>query len=130
MAISTAARDHRYMATRVLIVDDHDGFRASARALLERQGLTIVGEAWDGDSALRFAAELQPDVVLLDVQLPDRDGFDVATQLRELVDPPSVVLISSRDRTAFGKLVDESDACGFISKAELSGDRLTALLTR
>jgi DNA-binding NarL/FixJ family response regulator len=118
------------MATNVLIVDDHDGFRASARALLERQGLTVVGEACDGESALRFAGELRPDVVLLDVQLPDRDGFEVAAELRELDDPPAVVLISSRDRTAFGRLVDESDACGFISKAELSGDRVTALLAR
>jgi DNA-binding NarL/FixJ family response regulator len=100
------------------------------RALLERQGLTIVGEAHDGESALRFAGELRPDVVLLDVQLPDRDGFEVAAELRELDDPPNVVLISSRDRTAFGKLVDESDVCGFIAKAELSGERLTALLAK
>lgn len=116
------------MATRVLIVDDHAGFRASARALLERQGLTIVGEAQDGDSALRVASELRPDVVLLDIQLPDRDGFEVAERLRELDDPPRVVLISSRDRLAFGSLVEESYASGFIAKAELSGDRITALL--
>ena len=128
MAIPTPGRDYGQVPTSVLIVDDHDGFRASARALLERQGLTIAGEAHDGESALRFAGELRPDVVLLDVQLPDRDGFEVAARLRELDDPPSVVLISSRDRSAFGELVDESGVCGFIAKAELSGDRLKALL--
>src|SRR4051812_28175483 len=112
MAIPASRRDHAGMATRVLIVDDHDGFRASARALLERHGLTIVGEAHDGESALRVAGELQPDVVLLDVQLPDRDGFDVAARLRELDDPPDVVLISSRDPTTYGPLVAESGACG------------------
>ena len=90
----------------------------------------IVGEARDGESALRSADELRPDVVLLDVQLPDRDGFEVAARLHELVDPPDVVLISSRDHTAFGLLVDESGACGFIAKAELSGERITALLTK
>src|SRR3954452_15531669 len=116
------------MPTTVLIVDDHDGFRASAHALLERQGLTIVGEARDGESALRLAAALRPDVVLLDVRLPDIDGFDVAARLRELDDPPDVVLTSSRDRAAYGQLVDDSDACGFIAKAELSGERITALL--
>lgn len=129
MAIPALPGDDWTMATSVLIVDDHDGFRASARALLERQGLAVVGEAHDGESALRFAGELRPDVVLLDVQLPDRDGFEVAARLLELDDPPNVVLISSRDRTAFGNLVDESDVCGFIAKSELSGGRLTALLS-
>jgi DNA-binding NarL/FixJ family response regulator len=128
MAVSVPDRHHERMATRLLIVDDHDGFRASAHALLERHGLTIVGEACDGKSALRCACELRPDVVLLDVQLPDIDGFEVAARLRELDDPPDVVLISSRDRTTFGSLVDESGACGFIAKAELSGERIKALL--
>jgi len=116
------------VATRVLIVDDHDGFRASARALLERHGLEIVGEARDGAAALRSVDELRPDVVLLDVQLPDRDGFEVAARLAELDDAPAVVLISSRDRTEFGLLVAESGAHGFIAKAELSGERIAALV--
>jgi DNA-binding NarL/FixJ family response regulator len=116
------------MATRVLIVDDHDGFRASARALLERHGLAIVGEAGDGESALHAADEMRPDVVLLDVQLPDVDGFEVAARLGELEKPPAVVLISSHDRTEYGSLVAESGACGFIAKAELSGERPAALV--
>jgi DNA-binding NarL/FixJ family response regulator len=128
MAAPPPARDHERIVTSVLIVDDHDGFRASARALLERHGLVIVGEARDGESALRCASDLRPDVVLLDVQLPDMDGFEVAARLRELDDPPDVVLISSRDSTAFGPLVGESGACGFIAKAELSGERIAVLL--
>jgi DNA-binding NarL/FixJ family response regulator len=116
------------VATTVLIVDDHEGFRASVRALLERHGLEIVGEARDGAGAVRAAGELRPDVVLLDVQLPDGDGFEVAARLAELEQPPAVVLTSSRDRTAFGRLVAESPARGFIAKAELSGERIAALL--
>ena len=69
------------MATTVLIVDDHPGFRASARMLLEAEGFDVVGEAGDGRSGLDAAAELQPDVVLLDIQLPDMDGFAVAAGL-------------------------------------------------
>jgi DNA-binding NarL/FixJ family response regulator len=120
--------DDGRVTTTVLIVDDHDGFRESARSLLERHGLAIVGEARDGASALRSAGELRPDVVLLDVQLPDGDGFEVAARLAELEDAPAVVLISSRDRTDFGPLVAESGARGFIAKAELSGERIAALV--
>jgi DNA-binding NarL/FixJ family response regulator len=117
-------------ATTVLIVDDHDWFRASARALLERHGLEIVGEAGDGDAALRAARELEPDVVLLDVQLPDRDGFEIAARLAELERPPAIVLTSSRDAAQFGPLVGESGARGFIAKNELSGERIAALIAR
>ena len=85
------------MRTRVLIVDDHDGFRASARALLEAEGFAVVGEAADGIGALAAVERLRPDVVLLDVQLPDLDGFAVAERLAAAPDPPRVVLISSRD---------------------------------
>jgi DNA-binding NarL/FixJ family response regulator len=116
------------MATTVLIVDDHDSFRASARALLERHGLVIVGEARDGASALDAAGRLLPDVVLLDIQLPDRDGFDVAASLARLERPPAVVLTSSHDPTEFGTLVAESAASGFIPKAELSGARIAELV--
>jgi two-component system response regulator EvgA len=118
------------MATTVLIVDDHEWFRASARTLLERHGLEIVGEAGDADAALSAARELTPDVVLLDVQLPDRDGFEVAARLAELDRPPAVVLTSSRDASEFGPLVAESGARGFIAKNELSGERIAALLAR
>ena len=117
------------MPTTVLIVDDHPSFRASARALLEAEGYEVVGEAEDGASALDAATALKPDVVLLDVQLPDLDGFQVAARLRDSNGhSPAVVLTSSRDGSDFGPLVADSGARGFVAKAELSGAALAALL--
>jgi DNA-binding NarL/FixJ family response regulator len=112
----------------VLIVDDHPSFRTNARALLEAEGYEVVGEAEDGVSALRAAAELGPELVLLDVQLPDLDGFEVAARLTNGSGGPVVVLVSSRDGSDFGPLVERSGARGFIPKAELSGATLAALL--
>jgi DNA-binding NarL/FixJ family response regulator len=119
---------HDQWDVTVLIVDDHPSFRASARMLLQAEGFDVVGEAEDGISALAAAAELQPDLVLLDVQLPDMDGFDVAARLTENGAGPAVVLVSSRDGSDFGALVGDSGARGFIPKAELSGSRIAALL--
>jgi DNA-binding NarL/FixJ family response regulator len=112
----------------VLIVDDHAPFRASARKLLEAEGFEVVGEAADGASGLDAAAALAPQLVLLDVQLPDLDGFEVASRLTRSSNAPAVVLISSRDGSDFGPLVGRSGARGFVSKAELSGAALRALL--
>jgi DNA-binding NarL/FixJ family response regulator len=121
-----ACHDKRVMT--VLIVDDHPSFRASARMLLQAEGFEVVGEAEDGASALAAIAELQPDVVLLDVQLPDMDGFDVAARVTANGGGPAVVLVSSRDGADFGTLVGSSGARGFIAKAELSGSRIAALV--
>lgn len=88
----------------------------------------VVGEAENGVQALRVAKEVRPDVVLLDVQLPDFDGFEVASRLTANGSAPVVVLTSSRDGSDFGHLVPDSGARGFIPKAELSGEALTALL--
>lgn len=115
------------MAT-VLIVDDHPSFRATARALLEAEGFEVVGEAKDGASALECARSLHPDLILLDVQLPDTDGFAVASRLTANGNAPAIVLTSSRDAADFGDLVATSGARGFVPKAELSGAALTALL--
>jgi DNA-binding NarL/FixJ family response regulator len=112
----------------VLIVDDHPSFRAIARVLLESEGFQVVGEAVDGASALTEAGRLQPQLVLLDVQLPDIDGFDVAARLTGSEPCPAVILVSSRDSSDFGPLVSRSGARGFVPKAELSGERLQALL--
>jgi DNA-binding NarL/FixJ family response regulator len=112
----------------VLIVDDHSGFRTQARALLEAEGFDVVGEAVDGASALDAAAELEPQLVLLDVHLPDLDGFEVALRLTGRDGGPTVVLVSSRDGSDFGPLVGRSGAVGFIPKAELSGAALKALM--
>ncbi|HLY50852.1 MAG TPA: response regulator transcription factor [Solirubrobacteraceae bacterium] len=115
------------MAT-VLIVDDHATFRSSARRLLEAEGFEVVGEAVDGESALEEAAALAPDVVLLDVQLPDINGFEVASRMTDSDAGPAVILISSRDGQDFGPMIKASGALGFVAKAELSGERLRALL--
>jgi DNA-binding NarL/FixJ family response regulator len=119
---------HHADVTTVLIVDDHPSFRATARALLEAEGFEVVGEAENGVAALRSAKTLHPDVVLLDVQLPDFDGFEVATRLTGNGHGPVVVLTSSRDGSDFGPLVGESGASGFVPKAELSGAALKAVL--
>jgi DNA-binding NarL/FixJ family response regulator len=113
----------------VLIVDDHPSFRASARAILEADGFRVVGEAEDGTSALSAIAALSPDVVLLDIQLPDMSGFDVCAKLAASNGAaPEIVLVSSRDACDFGPLIERSGACGFVAKAELSGDAVAALL--
>ena len=116
------------MPSSVLIVDDHAGFRATARRLLESEGYAVVGEAEDGAAALAAVAELRPDVVLLDVQLPDTDGFEVSSRLTDLGDPPAVILVSSRDGDDYGSLAGDSGARGFLAKSDLSGAALEELL--
>jgi DNA-binding NarL/FixJ family response regulator len=112
----------------VLIVDDHPSFRATARAVLQADGFDVVGEAESGLRALEAVRELRPQLVLLDVQLPDTDGFAIAAELTRGGDGPAVVLTSSREAADFGPLVEESGACGFVPKSELSGAALSALL--
>jgi DNA-binding NarL/FixJ family response regulator len=116
------------MGTTVLIVDDHATFRASARLLLESEGFEVVGEAEDGGSALEKTATLAPDLILLDVQLPDIDGFEVASRVSHGASRPAVILVSSRDGRDFGPLVRACGARGFVAKADLSGERVRALL--
>jgi DNA-binding NarL/FixJ family response regulator len=115
--------------TRVLIVDDHPSFRASARAILESYGFEIVGEAADGASALAAISDFEPELVLLDIQLPDMTGFDVCAALESRNgSAPAIILVSSRDVSDYGELVGMSCACGFVPKAELSGEAVAALL--
>ena len=116
------------MTIRALVVDDHAGFRTSARFLLELEGFEVVGEAEDGASAVRAAEQLQPDFVLLDVQLPDLPGFEVAREILSRGLQARIVLVSSREESDYGDSIVESGALGFVSKGDLSGDRLRALL--
>jgi DNA-binding NarL/FixJ family response regulator len=120
--------DDQDVRTTVLIVDDHDDFRASASALLEAEGFAVVGEAADGMSAFSAVERLRPEVVLLDIQLPDVDGFAVAERLAAIPDAPRVVLISSREAAAYGPRLAAAQAQGFLAKRELSGASLAALV--
>jgi DNA-binding NarL/FixJ family response regulator len=116
------------MRPTVLIVDDHAAFRASARALLQAEGFDVIGEATDGAEAVTAVATLRPQIVLLDIQLPDLDGLAVAEQLAAAPDPPTVVLISSRDAAAYGPRLQATSARGFLPKRGLSGEALAALV--
>jgi DNA-binding NarL/FixJ family response regulator len=116
------------MGGTLVIVDDHAAFRSSARALLEAEGYVVVGEASDGASALVAVADSDPDVVLLDVALPDMDGFAVCDELTlRDCSRPAVVLTSSRDVSTFRQRLATSAALGFIAKGDLSGRSLDAL---
>ncbi len=117
------------MGWSVLLVDDHDEFRAAARQVLESAGCTVVGEVADGAAALLLAHRLHPDAVLLDVQLPDIDGFEVAERLAaELVPHPVVVLISSRSASSYRRRLAGSKTAGFLEKSHLTAPALLALL--
>lgn len=115
------------MRKTILIVDDHPSFRTWSRKLLELDGFEVIGEAADGRSAIAAARALHPDVVLLDVRLPDMSGFEVAEELACGGQPPVVVLTSSRDRSEYDARVADSAARGFLPKHLLSGAALAAL---
>ncbi|MFE4703612.1 response regulator transcription factor [Streptomyces sp. NPDC056738] len=109
-------------------MDDHAGFRSFARALLEAEGLDVLGEASDGASAVSAAERLDPQIVLLDIMLPDLDGFEVCARLTARGrERPAVVLTSSRDATAYADRLERSAARGFVRKDRLSGAALLAL---
>ncbi|MGZ4209070.1 MAG: LytR/AlgR family response regulator transcription factor [Actinomycetota bacterium] len=118
------------MAVRVLIVDDHAGFRARAREMLQGDGLNVVGEAIDGVSAIEAVRALRPDLVLLDVRLPDLNGFDVAEKIASIDAPPAIVMTSSHDARDFRRRIEASVARGFLAKNDLSGQAILALLGR
>lgn len=112
----------------VLIVDDHASFRSAARALLQDDGFEVVGESEDAEGALAAVARLRPAIVLLDIGLPDGNGFEVAELIARGADPPVVILISSREIAWYRSRLAESPARGFISKGELSTAAVAALV--
>lgn len=122
------SREDRTVDRTVLIVDDHSVFRRAARELLEADGFEVVGEAETGETAIRLVEQLGPTIVLLDIQLPDTDGFAVAARLASGPTPPVVVLISSREAAAYGDRVARANAAGFISKVRLSGAALAEIV--
>jgi two-component system nitrate/nitrite response regulator NarL len=113
----------------ILIVDDHDGFRAFARSMLEADGFTVT-EAATGAEATEAARIVRPGLVLLDIQLPDFDGFEVARRLAGQVGGPVVVLTSTREASDYGARITSSPAAGFLPKDELSGVALRRFLGR
>jgi DNA-binding NarL/FixJ family response regulator len=116
------------MGRRVLIVDDHPSFRRFARKLLQAGGFDVVGEAADGSSAVEAARRLRPELVLLDVLLPDMSGFSVAEALTADSSRPHIVLVSSRSASELGTALDESPARGFVTKSELTAAAVAALV--
>jgi DNA-binding NarL/FixJ family response regulator len=115
------------VAQRVLLVDDHPGFRRMARRLLEAGGFVVVGEAATGGEALSQTLQLEPDLVLLDVLLPDTNGVAVAEQLADLDRPPMVILISSRLRSELAPMLSGARVRGFLQKDELTVKHLMDL---
>ena len=118
------------MSVRVLLVDDNVRFLDAARALLEREGFTVVASVSTTADAVAAIATTDPDVALVDVDLGPESGFDVAKRLTADSDRPTVVLISTYAEQDLKDLIDASPAVGFLSKSKLSGDAVRALLAR
>src|SRR5689334_8668510 len=117
------------VALRCLIVDDNPGFLEAARALLQQEGIEVVGVASTGTEAVQRAADLRPDVTLLDIDLGTESGFDVA---RRLVDDPSarpgqVILVSAYSEEEFLELIEACPAIGFVRKPALSAQAIGSL---
>jgi DNA-binding NarL/FixJ family response regulator len=116
------------MQRSLLIVDDHEAFRNFVSALLDGDEFAVAGVAGDGESALDAVESLRPDFVLLDVQLPGIDGFEVAQLLASRPDPPGVVLTSTRDAADFGARLRDAPVIGFVPKHEMSVEAISALV--
>jgi DNA-binding NarL/FixJ family response regulator len=116
------------MRPSVLIVDDHAGFVAEARQLLEADGFEVVGEAEDGQAAIKLLADRQPALVLVDIALPDMDGFTLAGMIVAATPRSRIILISSRDRSTYGSRVADAPVIGFLRKDDLSGSAIRRLI--
>jgi len=119
--------DPVWVALRCLIVDDSPLFLEGATALLEREGIEVVGVASNSAEALRLANALSPDVTLVDLDLGDEDGFELA---RRLDGRSNVILISTHSEIDLAQLIQASPALGFVSKHRLSARAIADVLER
>jgi CheY-like chemotaxis protein len=117
------------VSAAILVVDDHDGFRALARTMLEMAGFTVA-EAATGAEATEAARIIRPRLVLLDIQLPDVDGFEVARRLAGQEHGPVIVLTSTREASDYGSQITASPAVGFVPKDQLSGAAMRRFLAQ
>jgi DNA-binding NarL/FixJ family response regulator len=122
--------DHSAVSLRCLIVDDNSLFLEGAVDLLTREGLDVVGVASDSTGAIRLATQLQPDVTLIDIDLGDEDGFELAQRLHAISGASKVILVSTHAEEDLFHLIAASPALGFVPKTRLSAQAIRDLLDR
>jgi len=115
---------------RCVIVDDSPLFLDGATGLLEREGLEVVGVASNSTEAIRLVEELQPDVTLVDIDLGEEDGFDLARRLGDNALRSKVILVSTHPEEDLAHLIATSPAIGFVAKTRLSAEAIRATLER
>ena len=122
--------DTESVPTRILIVDDNTDFLRAARQLLERDGVAVAAVATNADEAMGLARDLEPDVVLVDIDLGDESGFDLARRLHNAFNGQTrVLMISTHAEDDFADLIGQSPALGFISKSSLSAVAIRDMLS-
>ena len=129
-AAASCTRHHERVSIRCVLVDDSDAFLKAASVLLQREGVTVVGMASNSAEALRFAGELRPDVILVDIGLGEESRFDLARLLAldGQADGAEVVLISARADADYAELITESPAAGLLVKSDLSAQAISRIL--
>jgi DNA-binding NarL/FixJ family response regulator len=128
LRLRASSTNLRPVALRCLLIDDNEAFLASASRLLAADGVDVVGRASSAAEAMRVAAAAQPDVALVDVQLGDEDGLEVARQLAAAARPIPVILISTHAAADLAELIADTPAIGFLGKSDLSGAAVAELL--
>jgi DNA-binding NarL/FixJ family response regulator len=113
------------VAVRVLIVDDQEPFRLAARAVVEAtEGFEVAGESESGEAGVQAARDLDPDLVLMDVNLPGIDGLEATRQILDGSDAVVVLLLSTYEEEEYGPRAAECGAAAYIPKSSFEPDRL------